>query len=90
MPTKVLNKTTTLEERPLLKIRQARRDDMGQIADFVRSSAEWYRPFVDEKDMAEHEVGEAWADENFKKRDFYVGPHRRRRGGRHDFAAILR
>jgi len=73
MATQTMTKTTTLVDRPLLKIRPARREDMGLIADFVRSSAEWYRPIVDEKDMAEHEVGEAWAEENFQKRDFYVG-----------------
>lgn len=73
MALKTITTTRTITERPLLKIRAAMRDDMGTIADFVRSSAEWYRPIVDEKDMAEHEVDAAWADENFKKRDFYVG-----------------
>ena len=51
----------------------AKRDDMSLVADFVSSSADWYRPIVDEKDMAEHEVGEAWAEINFKRRDFYIG-----------------
>lgn len=46
---------------------------MPAIADFVRSSADWYRDIVDEKDMAEHEVDDQWAEENFKRRDFYIG-----------------
>lgn len=66
-------KKCKVEDRPLLKIRPARREDMEMISDFVRSSAEWYRPIVDEKDMAEHAVDDEWADENFQKRDFYLG-----------------
>jgi len=46
---------------------------MEMIAGFVRSSADWYREIVDEKDMAEHDVGEAWARKNFERRDFYLG-----------------
>ena len=55
------------------KITPAERSDMGLVADFVRSSAHWYRPIVAEKDMAEHEVDERWASTNFEKRDFYIG-----------------
>lgn len=58
------------------RIRAARREDMAMIAGFVRSSSEWYRPFVTEKDMREHDVGEAWAEDNFRRREFYVGEHR--------------
>lgn len=54
-------------------IRPAVREDMTKVAEFVRSSAEWYRPIVDEADMAEHEVGSEWAEVNFKRRDFYIG-----------------
>lgn len=61
------------DDIPELAIRPARRADMPQIADFIRSSADWYRPFVDEADMAEHEVDEAWQEKNFEKRDFYIG-----------------
>jgi len=56
-----------------LKIRPARRDEMSLVADFVRSSADWYREFLDEKDMAEHDVDEKWAEVNFERRDFYIG-----------------
>lgn len=59
--------------KPMLEIRPATFEEMGAVAGFVRSSADWYRPFVAEQDMAEHEVGEAWARKNFELRDFYVG-----------------
>ncbi len=58
--------------RPRLTIRPARRQDMSAIARFVRSSAEWYRPFLDEKDLSEHYVDEEWADRNYQRRDFYL------------------
>ena len=58
---------------PRLSIEPADRDDMDMIADFIRSTADWYRPFLDEKDMAEHEVGEEWKAINYERRDFYVG-----------------
>ncbi|MCA8923433.1 MAG: GNAT family N-acetyltransferase [Planctomycetes bacterium] len=62
--------TTTAEE---LRIRPAAWDDMETIANFVRSTADWYRPFVSDEDMAEHEVPDAWKAENYARRDFYVG-----------------
>lgn len=58
---------------PPLDIRPAKRDDMRLVADFVRSSADWYRPIVDEKDMGEHAVDDAWAEKNYALRDFYIG-----------------
>jgi ribosomal protein S18 acetylase RimI-like enzyme len=58
---------------PPLDIRPATLDEMSMVADFVSSSAEWYRPIVDEKDMGEHAVDEAWASRNFELRDFYIG-----------------
>ncbi|MEZ4272009.1 MAG: GNAT family N-acetyltransferase [Myxococcota bacterium] len=56
-----------------LEIRPARREDMGLVADFVRSSAHWYQPIVDAKDMGQHAVDEKWAETNFARRDFYIG-----------------
>ena len=55
------------------EIRPARREEMGLVASFVRSSAEWYRPFVDEDDMDEHEVGPEWEARNFELREFFIG-----------------
>lgn len=46
---------------------------MPTIAQLVRSSADWYRPFVDEKDMSEHDVDETWQAKNYERRNFYVG-----------------
>lgn len=56
-----------------LQIQRAEKTDMDIIADFIRSSAEWYKPFLAEKDLKEHYVDEKWKEENFKKRDFYLG-----------------
>lgn len=54
-------------------VKPAQRSEMGLIADFVRSSADWYARIVAEKDMGQHAVDDNWASENFKRRDFYVG-----------------
>lgn len=56
-----------------LNINRAEQTDMPRIAQIIRSSAEWYRPFVADKDMAEHLVDENWQKKNFKKRDFWIG-----------------
>lgn len=56
-----------------LILKRAQRQDMPSIAQIVRSSAEWYRPLVDEKDMSEHEVDEQWQEQNFKRREFWLG-----------------
>ncbi|MEC7275333.1 MAG: GNAT family N-acetyltransferase [Peredibacter sp.] len=56
-----------------LEIKPATRKDMDTIAQFIRSSARWYEPFLDEKDLDEHYVDDTWKEENFKKRDFYIG-----------------
>lgn len=56
-----------------LSIEPAEKSDMDTIAKFIRSSAEWYEPFLDEKDLAEHYVDDSWKEENYKKRDFYIG-----------------
>ncbi len=72
-----LEKRQTLTQAPAkensLAIRPAQWDDMENIANFVRSTAEWYRPLSNEKDMAEHSVDENWKEVNFQARDFYVG-----------------
>lgn len=48
-------------------------EDMNLVADFVRSSADWYREIIDERDMSEHAVDDEWAKINFRRRDFYLG-----------------
>lgn len=65
--------TTQTLTRPDLEIRPAAWEDMDVIADFLRSTADWYRPFVAEEDMAEHNVPESWKAQNFARREFYLG-----------------
>lgn len=65
--------TMTTTAQATLQIRPATRRDMDDIADFIRSTADWYRPFVDDEDMAEHDVPEAWKERNYRLRDFYLG-----------------
>ena len=71
--------STTLKQRPLkqdtalFQVRRAVFPEMKQIAEFVRSSADWYREILDPADMDEHDVSDDWAVRNYKKRDFYLG-----------------
>jgi GNAT superfamily N-acetyltransferase len=58
--------------KPKLAIRPARFSDMDVVADLLRSSADWYRPIVDDKDMGQHDVAADWARDNFAKRNFYI------------------
>lgn len=46
---------------------------MHVAAEIVSSTAEWYRPIVAEKDMAEHQVDDRWAQKNYLMREFYFG-----------------
>lgn len=54
-------------------IKKAKYQEMPLVAGFIRSSVEWYRPFLAKKDLAEHEVGQDWIDKNFFRREFYIG-----------------
>jgi GNAT superfamily N-acetyltransferase len=56
-----------------MKIRKASYENMPVIANFIRSSASWYKPFLSEKDIKEHEVGQEWIEKNYKRREFYIG-----------------
>lgn len=58
---------------PPLNIRPADERDKDDVIQIIRSSASWYEPFVEPEDMDEHLVGKRWADENFRKREFFVG-----------------
>ncbi len=59
--------------QPKLEITRATRSDMPLVAHFIRSSAEWYKPFIAQKDLSEHEVGEKWIAKNYPLRDFFIG-----------------
>lgn len=65
---------SSLQTRPSqLTIQAASRAEMSLVAGMIRSSADWYAEFVEEKDMAEHRVGQAWEEKNYQLRDFYLG-----------------
>lgn len=55
------------------EIKRAQIKEMPKVCDIITSSADWYRKFVDEKDMAEHEVGAEWISNNYFRRKFYLG-----------------
>jgi len=56
-----------------LDIQPAQRHEMVIAANILRSSADWYRPFLEAKDMAQHDVDESWGDLEFNRRKFYIG-----------------
>lgn len=56
-----------------LTIRRATDGDKPVVMQFINSSTEWYRSLINEDDISEHQVDDAWADENFKRREFYIG-----------------
>ena len=57
----------------LFQVKRASYEDMFDVAQFIRSSADWYRPFLSEKDLDEHYVGPSWIRKNFGRREFFVG-----------------
>ncbi len=62
-----------MSENPPITLKKARREDMNKIAQFISSSAEWYRPLIDEKDLGEHLPDQKWMEKNYHLRDFYIG-----------------
>ena len=64
------NTRTTSAE---LDIQPVERHEMVIAANIIRSSADWYRPFLEEKDMAQHDVDETWGEMEFDRRKFYIG-----------------
>ncbi|MDT7043879.1 GNAT family N-acetyltransferase [Candidatus Nitronereus thalassa] len=56
-----------------LDIQPAKRHEMVIAANILRSSAEWYRPFLHEKDMAQHTVDNTWGEMEFDRRRFFIG-----------------
>jgi len=56
-----------------LDIQPAKRHEMVIAANILRSSADWYRPFLNEKDMSQHDVDESWGEREFTRRRFYLG-----------------
>lgn len=58
---------------PRVDVKRASLREMDLAADIIRDTAEWYRPIVDPKDMAEHAVDDDWAARNFLQRECYLG-----------------
>lgn len=56
-----------------LKIEDAARHQMSIVAGMIRSSADIYAEFVSSDDLSEHYVDESWQEENYFKRNFYLG-----------------
>lgn len=63
----------TVGDAESLQIEEAEPADAPAVAELISSSAEWYEDLVKPEDLGEHRVDEAWARENFRRRDFYVG-----------------
>ncbi len=63
----------SIRYKKTMNIKPAKFADMKTIASFIRSSADWYRPFLTEKDLKEHYVDEDWERKNYEMRDFYIG-----------------
>ena len=61
------------QPRSRLEIQPAKLHEMAIAANILRSSVEWYRPFLHEKDMGQHMVDEAWGKTEFARRQFYIG-----------------
>ncbi|MEZ4319959.1 MAG: GNAT family N-acetyltransferase [Myxococcota bacterium] len=57
---------------PSLTLRPTVRPDLPDVVAILRSTADWYRPFVDPADLeSQHAVDLAWARENFERREFW-------------------
>jgi len=53
-------------------LRPTQTHELPSIVSILRSTADWYEPFVAEEDLkTQHLVNLDWARENFKKREFY-------------------
>lgn len=65
--------TQLQQKKATLTIQAASRKEMSKVAGMIRSSADWYAEFVDEKDLNEHYVDQDWEERNHQLRDFYLG-----------------
>lgn len=66
----VRNAPTPALDRVIL--RPTRPADLPSVVEILRSTADWYEPFVTEEDLeSQHRVDMAWARENFERREFW-------------------
>jgi GNAT superfamily N-acetyltransferase len=54
------------------EIIRATRDMMVHVQDIINSNGHLYEGIVDPRDSSEHHVTDAWAERNFKIREFYL------------------
>lgn len=69
MPILTLDKTTPSD----VMVKPVVREQMPVVQSIIRSSAEWYKPFVAKEDLWQHYVDDKWAADNFQKREFFLG-----------------
>lgn len=62
-----------IDQQEFITIKRAKWPDMRHVIRIIRSSASWYKSFINERDIGEHLVDIQWAHRNFFKREFYVG-----------------
>lgn len=53
-------------------LRPTEEGDLTEVVEILRSTADWYEPFVDPEDLdSQHDVDLKWARENMAKREFW-------------------
>lgn len=68
------NETVRTDAAPhdRVTLRPTRPADLPAIVAILRSTAAWYEPFVEPEDLAsQHLVDLKWAEENYRKREFW-------------------
>lgn len=73
MKKQAASESSVLQIAKSCRIHRASYAEMNSVADFIRSSKEWYRELVCSKDFKEHELDDSWIDRNFFRREFYIG-----------------
>jgi ribosomal protein S18 acetylase RimI-like enzyme len=59
-------------QRPEMSLRPTIASDLPAVVAILRSTTDWYRPFVEPADLeSQHNVDLAWAVENFERREFW-------------------
>jgi len=62
----------TIEASASVRLRPTIEPDLPAVVEILRSTADWYEPFLDPEDLeAQHAVDLQWAQENFGKREFW-------------------
>lgn len=55
-----------------MTLRPTRRSELPDVVEILRSTAEWYAPFVTPEDLeSQHRVDLDWARDNFERREFW-------------------